>query len=161
MAVESGLTENKVVVFRVGKQEYAVPITAVREVDPWTEPTPVPDAPPLVEGVINLRGEVIPIIDLGRLFKVARTTSGAEAKIMVMEVADQQAGFVVDEVTEVHTVSDGAVSPPSPIFRGSAAGLNPTPIVSGILKMGDSRLVVLVDAGRILEEARLTGALSS
>lgn len=151
--MEAGLAETKVVVFRVGKEEYAVTISAVQEVGPWAQPTPVPEAPPMVEGVINLRGDIIPVIDLGRLFKTGRQKELADSKTIVMEVDGHRAGFVVDDVTEVQTVSPGAVAPPSPVLRaGSQAGS----MVSGIIKMGENRLVVLVDARRILAFAQLS-----
>lgn len=153
--VETGLSETKVVIFRVGREEYAVSIAAVKEVGPWTQPTPVPDAPAMVEGVIDLRGDIIPIIDLGRLFRVPRLKAPADSKTIFMELDGQQAGFVVDEVTEVHTVAPGSVTPPSPVLRtgASLAGA----MVSGILKAGDNRLVVLVDARRILAQAQAPG----
>jgi len=150
--VEAGLAEAKVVVFRVGKEEYAVSISAVQEVGPWAQPTPVPEAPPMVEGVINLRGEIIPVIDLGRLFRINRLKELADSKTIVMEVDGHRAGFVVDEVTEVQTVLPGSVAPPSPVLRtGSQSGA----MVSGIMKMGENRLVVLVDPRRILAFAQV------
>lgn len=107
----------------------------------------------MVEGVMNLRGEIIPVIDLGRLFKTARAKELAESKTVVMEVDGQRAGFVVDDVTEVYTVAPGAISPTSPILRaGSASGA----MVSGIIKMGENRLVLLVDARRILTFAQFS-----
>lgn len=152
--MQTGLADNKVVVFRVGREEYAVTIAAVKEVGPWTPPTPVPEAPPMVEGVIDLRGDIIPIIDLGKLFRTTRLKASADAKILIMEVNGQQAGFVVDEVTEVHAVQPEKVSPPSPVLlsgRSQAASM-----VSGIINMGENRLVVLVDAGRILASTDLS-----
>jgi purine-binding chemotaxis protein CheW len=148
--VQTGLVDNKVVVFRVGKEEYAVTIAAVKEVSPWTQPIPVPEAPPMVEGVINLRGDIIPVIDLGRLFRTTRQKAAAESKTIIMEMDGQQAGFVVDDVTEVHTVGEGEIAPPSPVLRMQHAGSGAGTIVSGIIKMGENRLVVLVDAQRIL-----------
>lgn len=146
--------EQKVVVFQVGREEYAVEIGAVREVVPWTQPTPVPDSPPLVEGVVNLRGEIIPVIDLGRLFNTIRIHEGSESRIMVMEVEGQQAGFVVDAVSEVYTAGMSALVPPSPVLR--SARLDPArEIVLGILKLGENRLVVLVDPQRVLASTDL------
>lgn len=106
----------------------------------------------MVEGVINLRGEIIPVMDLGRLFKTGRLKELSDSKTIVMEVDGHRAGFVVDDVTEVQTISPGDVAPPSPVLRaGSQAGA----MVSGIIKMGENRLVVLVDSRRILAFARL------
>ncbi|MGE5676021.1 MAG: chemotaxis protein CheW [Mycobacterium leprae] len=145
---ENGATEQKVVVFRVGVEEYGVSIAAVKDVQPWVKPTPVPEAPPMVDGVINLRGEIIPVIDLAKLFRTKHQNAEADSRIMVIEMNDSQAGFVVDDVIEVQTFSAEAVAPPSPLLRGGAAGR--AELVTGILKVGQGRLVILVDAQRIL-----------
>jgi purine-binding chemotaxis protein CheW len=151
--VQTDVADQKVVVFRVGREEYAVSIAAVKEVIPWIQPTPVPDAPAVVEGVVDLRGDVIPIIDMARLFRSARQHDDAGSRIIVMEVGGQQAGFVVDSVTEVHTVVPGTVAPPSPVLRMTRGDAGA--VVSGILKMGENRLVVLVDPVRILSAAQV------
>lgn len=152
-AVQTGHAENKVVVFRVGREEYAVSIDAVKEVGTWSQPTPVPEAPLMVEGVINLRGDIIPVIDLGKLFRTGRLKEAVDSKTIVMEVDGQQAGFVVDDVTEVRSVSPEEISPPSPVLR--YGGSQVSMLVSGIVKMGENRLVVLVDARRILAAAQV------
>lgn len=150
MASDTG--ENKVVIFSVGREEYAVPISAVKEVVPWTKPTPVPEAPPMVEGVVDLRGDIFPVIDLGKRFGSGRTHEPADSRIMVIDVEGRQVGFVVDEVTEVHTYTADQVKPPSPLLRRGHAD----PMVSGILKVGENRLVVLVEVAKILTEELLS-----
>lgn len=140
--------EQKVVIFKVGLEEYAVPIQVVKEVGPWIRPTPVPEAPPIVDGVINLRGDVIPVVDLGRRFSVKRSKADVDARIIVMEVQGRQAGFVVDEVTEVHPMDEERVAPPSPLIRQQESD----PMVTGILKIGEERLVVMVDPSKILTD---------
>lgn len=148
----AGIADQKMVVFAVGQQEYAVPITVVKEVQAWTMPTPVPEAAPIVEGVIDLRGEIVPVIDLGRRFKIARRKPDADARIMVMELNGRHAGWIVDEVVEVHSPAPGAVAPPSPLLMNMAAVAG-DPVVTGILRIGDNRLVVVLDASRVLEAA--------
>lgn len=143
-----GTHENKVVIFTVGRQEYAVPITVVKEVVPWTKPTQVPEAPPIVEGVIDLRGDIVPIIDLGKRFGTSRSRAAEESKIIVMEVNGRQAGVVVDEVTEVYGVQPASVTPPSPWLKNSLKD----EIVCGILKVQEGRLVVMVEVSNILAE---------
>lgn len=151
---ETGTTDMQVVVFRLGREEYAVSITAVKDVQSWIQPTPVPESPPVVEGVINLRGEIIPVIDLGKLFRTERQNANTEARIMVMEVEGEKAGFVVDDVTEVRTLTPDAVAPPSPVLHGGASGSRGT--ITGIAKLGEGRLVILVDAVRILKGLQLS-----
>lgn len=149
---KTGVADQKMVVFAVGQQEYAVPIAVVKEVQAWTMPTRVPEAPPIVEGVIDLRGEIIPVVDLGRRFQIARKKADADARIMVMEFDGRHAGWIVDEVVEVHTPAPGAIAPPSPLLLNMAAVANDR-VVSGILKIGENRLVVVLDASRVLEAA--------
>lgn len=141
------------VIFRVGQEEYAVSIAAVREVVPWTKPTAVPDAPPAVEGVVDLRGEVFPVIELARLFGTQRSHTDADSRIIIMEMNGHQAGFVVDDVTEVQNVTPGMITPPSPVLHAGGAGS----AISGILRLGEGRLVVLVDAASILTGAQISG----
>ncbi len=149
--MESGVAENKVVIFSVGREEYAVSIQSVKEVVPWSQPTPVPDAPPMVEGVVDLRGDFIPVVDLGRRFGMGRSREAAQARIMVIEIGGRQAGFVVDDVTEVYAPPPGSVTPPSPLIHRRHGDS----VVSGIMKAGENRLVVLVDAAKILAEGLL------
>lgn len=146
------MTDQKLVVFTVGKQEYAVPITVVREILAWMPPTPVPEAPPIVEGVVELRGEILPVVDLGKRFGRPRVRPDAEARIMIMDLEGRHAGWIVDEVIEVHTASAGAISPPSPLLANLAGSVQDG-VVSGILKIAENRLVVVLDAFRILEVA--------
>jgi len=146
----------EVIIFAVGQQEYAVPITAVMEVQAWTQPTPVPDAPPIVEGVIDLRGEVIPVVDLGRRFGIARRKADADSCIMVMDIEGRHAGWIVDEVKEVYTAEEGDFSPTSPLLlrmRGTADD----PMVAGVLRAGEGRLVVVLEAAAILRSVLEVG----
>lgn len=142
------MADQKLVVFAVGKQEYAVPIGTVREILAWMAPTPVPEAPPIVEGVVELRGEILPVVDLGKRFGRPRLKPDAESRIMIMDLNGRHAGWIVDDVVEVHTAVPGAISPPSPLVGARHDG-----VVSGILKIGDNRLVVVLDAFCILEVA--------
>ncbi|MCG0238028.1 MAG: chemotaxis protein CheW [Firmicutes bacterium] len=144
----------QVVVFRVGEGFYAVPIGQVREVVAWTRPMPLPGSPPHVEGVLSLRGEVIPVVDLSRRFGRTRSVPDAQSRILVVEIAGQVAGVVVDAVTEVLTLADGALQPVAPAFR------NPDdPLVVGVFHRGDD-LVVLVDLERVVGEGQAAMAQS-
>jgi purine-binding chemotaxis protein CheW len=146
------MTDQKLVVFAVGKQEYAVPISVVREILAWMAPTPVPEAPPIVEGVVELRGEILPVVDLGKRFGRPRLKPDADARIMIMDLNGRNAGWIVDDVVEVHTASVGAIAPPSPLLANLAGSVQDG-VVSGILKIAENRLVVVLDAFRILEVA--------
>lgn len=143
--VDALRTDQQVVIFRVGEGSYALAIDTVREVVQWSPPSPVPDAPPAVEGVLDLRGEVIPVFEVARLLGTRRSTPDQEARILIADVNGQQAGLVVDDVTDVLTVTPEMVTP---ITRLLKSGLTPT--AAGILRLEEGRLVVLLDPTRIL-----------
>jgi len=151
--VKVGLDEEKVVIFAVGGQEYAVSIQGVKEVVPWVKPTAVPEAPRLIEGIIDLRGDLIPILDLASRFGVTRAKQEPDGRVMVVEIGTSQVGIIVDEVTEVHTVDPAQLNAAGPML--TQAG--PDPVVCGILKAGPGRLVIMIDLNRILP----TGTLDS
>ncbi|MEW8977305.1 MAG: chemotaxis protein CheW [Symbiobacterium sp.] len=141
--------EGKVVVFGVGGQEYALPIAVVREIIPWTEPTPVPESPPFVPGVISVRGDVLPVVDMARRFGLARQKREEESCIIIVDVDGQQAGLVVDDVVAVETAAPTAVVQRTSLL-GAVGGAGET-VVDGVLKLGESRLVVLLDASRVAQ----------
>jgi len=151
---KSKIADQKLVVFTVGQQEYAVPITAVKEVEAWRQPTQVPETSSIVEGVVDLRGEIIPVVDLGRRFRTQRRKQGVDARIMVMELGDRKVGWIVDEVVEVHSPAADSIKPPSPLLLSMSAVAN-DPVVSGILKAGENRLVVVLDAERVIDSTLL------
>lgn len=137
----------QVVVFGVAGKSYALPIDHVREVVAWSSPTPLPGAPPLVEGVVRLRDEVIPVVDLGRRFGTGRVRRDAEARILVVEWDGQVAGLIVDEVTEVMQLATAQVSPPPPIAVDPVERM-----VSGIARAGE-RLVLILDLRKVVHQA--------
>lgn len=141
----------KVVIFSVGGQEYALPISAVREIINWTEPTPVPEAPPWVAGVISVRGEVIPVVAMARRFGLTQRRTGADARIIILEMAGQSAGLIVDDVVAVESVATAGMAPRSAVLGhlGGAAEA----VVEAILRLGENRLVVLLDAPRVIATA--------
>lgn len=143
--------EEKVVIFTLGGQEYALPISGVREILTWAAPTPVPEAPPYVEGVISVRGEVLPVVDLSRRFGLTCGRAEADRRIIVLELSGQSAGLIVDDVVAVESVAEGKLSPPSPLLSG-LGGLGEA-VVEGILQLGENRLVVVLDPARVLETA--------
>lgn len=148
MAVHTPDGEQQVVVFNIGQQAYAVEIGWVREVVVWSEPVPLPGAPPAVQGVINLRGQVIPVIDLGQRLGMARCREGSAARIMVVELGERAAGLVVDGVSEVMTLPAEVVEPPSPVAQARAAER----FVTGVARLPE-RMLVLIDLPTAVAEA--------
>jgi purine-binding chemotaxis protein CheW len=101
----------ELVAFRVGEQELCVDIMAVRELRGWTQTTPLPESPPYVLGVINLRGSVLPVIDMGARIGLALSEVGPRSVIIVVCIAGQLVGLLVDSVCDILTVADREVQP--------------------------------------------------
>ena len=107
----------QVVSFRLGQEEYAINILDVQEIIRLVDMTPVPNTPAYVEGVINLRGKVIPIINLRARVGLAAENRTKETRIIVVEVAQSILGFIVDSVEEVLRLPQDSIEPP-PTFGG-------------------------------------------
>jgi purine-binding chemotaxis protein CheW len=132
----------QLVVFSLGEEEYALPITQVHEIIRYTEPRSVASSDPSVRGVISLRGKILPVYDLAIRLGVEHAEV-SEAKIVIVETADDMAGVVVDDVEEVITI-DGDQLDEAPTAGGRG--------IDGIAKIGD-RLVVLLDPEGIVGAA--------
>ena len=132
----------QLVVFSLGDEEYALPITQVHEIIRFTEPRSVASSDPSVRGVISLRGKILPVYDLATRLGVEHADV-TEAKIVIVETAEDMAGVVVDDVEEVITIdADQLDDAPTAGGRG----------IDGIAKIGD-RLVVLLDPEGIVGAA--------
>jgi purine-binding chemotaxis protein CheW len=99
------------VAFRVGAQEFCIDIMGVREIRGWTPATPLPHAPAYVRGVINLRGAVLPIVDLAMRFGLGLTEPTARSVIIVVQVYQQVVGLLVDAVSDILTTSEASMQP--------------------------------------------------
>ena len=128
----------QIVVFSVLDEDYAVPISYVQEIVRYTEPRPMPESPPGMQGIVNLRGRVIPVMSMRTLFGHPRVEPDASWSIMILDLGERHVGIVVDQVREVITVSGEAIDTP-PSGMASASGA-----VSAVVKL-DDRLVVLFD----------------
>ena len=145
--VMSGSDERQLVVFQVGAEFYGVDIARVHEIIRLQTVTRVPRAPSFVEGVINLRGKVIPVVDLRRRFGLPTADHTRASRIVVVEIGDQVVGVVVDGVSEVLRVNGATVEPPSPVVAGIDSEY-----IHGIAKLSD-RLVILLDLDRVLAQS--------
>jgi purine-binding chemotaxis protein CheW len=137
--------ERQLVVFQLGSELYGVEIARVHEIIRLQPVTRVPRAPAFVEGVINLRGKVIPVIDLRRRFGLPSADHTRASRIVVVEIGDQVVGIVVDGVSEVLRVKTSIIEPPSPVVTGVDSEY-----LHGIARLTD-RLVILLDLDRVLE----------
>lgn len=138
----------QIVGFRVGKENFGVPISIVHEIVRMMEITVVPDAPTYIEGVINLRGKIIPVVDLRKRFGEAIQPSRRN-RIMVAELDGRQVGLVVDAANEVMKVSPEAIEPPPNIFEQGELNY-----VTGVGKLG-GKLVILIDLAKIMQRGEL------
>jgi purine-binding chemotaxis protein CheW len=136
--------ERQLVVFQLGAELYGVEIARVHEIIRLQPVTRVPRAPSFVEGVINLRGKVIPVVDMRRRFGLPLAEHTRATRIVVLEIGDQVVGAIVDGVSEVLRVNAATVEPPSPVVAGVDSEY-----LLGIAKLPD-RLVILLDLDRVL-----------
>jgi purine-binding chemotaxis protein CheW len=134
----------QLVSFNIGDEEFGVDILQVQEINRMLEVTRVPNAPEYVDGVINLRGKVIPIIDLRRRFGMDRKEHDKHTRIVVVELSGKVVGFVVDAVREVLRIPRGVTEPPPDI-----AGGKKDEYITGVGKLED-RLLILLDLEKVL-----------
>ncbi|ACG79787.1 chemotaxis protein CheW [Phenylobacterium zucineum HLK1] len=130
--------------FRIGAQEFCVDIMDVREIRGWTPATAIPEAPPFVRGVINLRGAVLPILDLGARLGLGAADPTARHVIIVAQVEKQVMGLLVDAVSDILTITDDMIQP--------------TPEVGSDLARASVRGLLAID-GRMVSFISLTGLL--
>jgi len=142
----------QLVTFVLEGEEFGIDIGLVKEINRLMKITPVPKAPAAVEGVINLRGQVVPVVDLRREFKMATRKEDRNTRIVVVEMEEMTVGFMVDAVSEVLTIPRSSVEPPPPIIGGLDSDL-----VNGVGKI-DDRLVIILDLARVVARAVLAMA---
>jgi len=146
--------EKQLVIFELANEFYGVDIAAVEGIIKMQAITAVPHTPSFVEGVTNLRGAVLPVIDLRRRFGLPQAPSTKDSRIVTVDVGSRKVGMVVDGVSEVLRVSDEAIEPPSPLLITAASTF-----VSGVAKVAE-RLIILLDLNKVLsteEKAQLPG----
>jgi purine-binding chemotaxis protein CheW len=137
--------ELHIVGFQVGRETYGVPITALHEIVRVPEITAVPDAADYMEGVINLRGKIVSVIDLRKRFGQTQVATQRQNRILVVEHKGRLCGLIVDSATEVLKIPAADIEPSPTVLEES--GL---PCVSGLGKFR-GRLIVLVDMTKLLE----------
>jgi purine-binding chemotaxis protein CheW len=135
---------NKLVTFRLGEDYFAADIFSVERVLRYSVPTSVPDMPAYIEGVIDYQGRVVPIVNLRLRFELPKMDAVSETRTLVLNVAGEWIGVVVDAVTEVASFDRAAVQPPPKMFRGLAGDY-----LKGIIRRGE-RLVIFLDVDQLL-----------
>lgn len=132
------------VVFKLGQEEYAVDIMQVNTIERMMPITRVPKAPEFVEGVINLRGEIIPVIDLKKRFGIPSGEITADTRIIIVMLDDLTVGMIVDSASEVVQLPQESIEPPP-----SVAGNVSSEFLEGVGKLGD-RLLIILNLEKIL-----------
>jgi purine-binding chemotaxis protein CheW len=145
------MSDFQVVVCLLGDESYGIDIGSVYEIIRFQDSTAVPTAPRFVDGVINLRGRIIPVMDLSSRFEMTRRATTKSTRIIVAGTDGMRVGLVVDAVTEVLMLAEEAVEPTPQVASGYESAY-----IRGIAKLGD-QLVILLDLGALFSEPSAMG----
>lgn len=130
--------------FKIGDEEYGVDIMAIREIKGWTETTELPDSPPYLRGVINLRGAIIPVFDLRARFSGVPTQATPRHVTIVVTVGRRVLGLLVDAVADIITIAADSIQPVPDMERGDHARF-----LAGLVTV-EGRMVALLDLENML-----------
>ncbi|HHV61026.1 MAG TPA: chemotaxis protein CheW [Firmicutes bacterium] len=145
-AAAAEAVERQLVVFKLGDEDYGIDIGSVREIITVQRITRVPRAPDFIEGIINLRGNVIPVIDLRKRFELPVVEHTRDTRIVVVEIGEHTLGVVVDAVSEVLRIPSDSIEPPSSIVVDVDSQF-----IEGIARL-EERLIILLNMDRLLDK---------
>lgn len=140
-----GGTEVELLSFDLRNQEYCVDIMSVREIRRWTHATSLPHSPAYVRGVINLRGTVLPVIDLGQRLGLAPADTAERTVIIVVSVGGRTFGLLVDAVSDILTIPAGDLAPPPDLADSTQSFVSDLTIV-------EERMIRVLDLGAVVPE---------
>ena len=138
------IAEEQFLTFKLCGQEYGISALKVQEIKGWEKVTPIPNSPPYIRGVLNLRGLIVPVIDLRLRFKMEEIGYTAVTAIVVVNISDRLAGLVVDSVSDVIEVSDEQRCV-APDFEGH----KDREFISGLAQI-EGKLLILLDVERLI-----------
>ena len=144
-AEESSETTSQYLTFILAEEEYGVDILRVQEIKGWDTVTPIPNTPDYLKGVINLRGKIVPVIDLRCRFNLQPKEKDGNTRIIVVELSGKTVGFLVDRVQEVIRVETAIIEPPPDLVTNVQ-----TRYITGVAKLED-RLLLLLDLNQVLK----------
>jgi len=142
--------KNQFVRFKVGKESFGVDIGRVQEIVTVPEITKVPDTPEYLEGIINLRGKIISVMDLRKRLNLNNSNNNRKNRILVTEMGGRTMGLIVDEVSEVLRLNPDSIEPPPEIINTAGAQY-----ITGVGKMQDG-IVLLLDLEKVLSPEELS-----
>ena len=144
MIKNDGAKGQELIAFRIGSQEFCIDVMSVREIRGWTPATPLPQAPSFVCGVINLRGTVLPIVDLAARLGFTPAEPSARHAIVVAQIGHQVVGLLVEGVSDIFTVTESQVQPTPDVASDMAKEF-----VRGVIAM-DGRMISMIVLDSIL-----------
>jgi len=142
--------ELKVIVFALGSEEYGIEVDKVRTIERMSPITRVPKTPAFVKGVINLRGVVLPIIDLRGRFGLPETEATENTRIIMVSVGDIEVGFVVDAANDVMDIDSDSIDSPPEVVGGIRAKY-----LQGVAKIEDNRLLIMLNLSEVLKKSEI------
>ncbi len=142
----------ELVSFHVGEQAFCVDIMGVREIRGWAPATPLPHSPSYVRGVINLRGAVLPVVDLAARLELGTTEPTARSVIIVAQISGQVVGLLVDEVSDILTVTDDVIQATPDVACDTVRAF-----VTGLIAL-EGRMISLISLDQILPGEELKAA---
>ena len=136
----------QLVSFKLGKEEFGVDILKVQEINRMLEITEMPNSPDFVEGIVNLRGRIIPVIDLKKRLQLPTKEHDNSTRIIVVELGGKTVGFIVDEVSEVLRIESNITEPPPEMVAGIESDF-----ITAVAKLED-KLLILLDLNKVLSQ---------
>src|SRR5262245_7981923 len=147
--------DERLVIFEMNGEAYGIDVTCVQSIIPMQPINVVPGAPAFIEGIINLRGAVIPVVDLRARFNMPLPSQNHKSMIVIVELSILRLGLIVDKVTDVIKIAKGEIEPPSPLLTSLE-----TAYLRGVGKVKE-RLVILLDLGRVFSLEEQTGLMQT
>ncbi len=140
------MADHQYVIFKLGDEKYGVDISNVGGISEFKTITKVPDTPSYIKGIINLRGDIIPIVDLKNRFSISGVAEDSDPRIIIYNTKSRDIGFVVDDASQVLRIEDENIDPAPSIITGADRQF-----ISGIGKF-ENEIIILLDFEKILSE---------
>jgi purine-binding chemotaxis protein CheW len=141
------MAEMQYVVFKINKQEFGIDIMKVKEIIPYREATYIPNCPEFVEGVLNYRGKVIPLINLKKRFRMGDVEPTKETRIIVITLDNREIGFIVDEASQTLRLDEGQIDPAPDVISEVDRRF-----ISGVGKVDENRLLIILNLHNVLTD---------